>query len=83
MLTAMAMQYKNNFKALIFLLFIISFPSKFFKADGLFSRIAPTVGRLSKSKQPPQVATPFFSAHWRIPHILSQNTVLTPSTRHP
>lgn len=59
------------------------YPFKFFKADGLFSWIALTVGQFSKFEQLAQLVTPFFIAHWRIPQILSQNTVLSPSTRQP
>ena len=45
--------------------------------------IAPTVGQFLHSAQSPQVATFLLRAHLRISHRLSQNTVLTPSARHP
>ena len=61
----------------------VIYPFKFFKADGLFFNNVPTVEHLSKFEHSPQVVTPFFNAHLRIPHILSQNTVLIPSTRQP
>ena len=61
----------------------IFYPFKFSKADGLFSRIAPTVWQVSKSGQSPQVETPLFNAHFRIPHRLSQNTVFAPFIRQP
>ena len=50
---------------------------------GLFSRIAPIVGQVSNSEQSPQVETPLFNAHFRIPHKLSQNTVFSPLIRQP
>ena len=74
----------DKFQIPIFLVLLnVFYPFKFFKADGLFSKIAPTVEHLSKFEHSPQVATLFFNAHWRIPQILSQNTVLIPSTRQP
>ena len=65
------------------LLLYVFYPFKFSKADGLFSKIAPTAGQVSNSEQSPQVETPFPKAHFRISHICSQNTVFAPFVRHP
>lgn len=61
----------------------IVYPFKLSKASGLFERTIPTIPHVSMSGHSPHAATPFFSAHWRIPQSWSQNTVLTPSTRQP
>ena len=73
----------KSFKIKMKLPLYIFYPFKFSKADGLFSRIAPTVWQVSKSGQSPQVETPLFNAHFRIPHRLSQNTVFAPFIRQP
>lgn len=61
----------------------VYYPFKFSNAAGLFEIIAPTVGQISNSGQPPQVETPFSKAHFRISHRCSQNTVFAPFARQP
>ncbi len=56
---------------------------RFSKASGLFEIIAPTIEQVFNSLQSPQIEKPFFSAHLRISHIFSQNTVFVPSMRQP
>ena len=65
------------------LTFLLLQCSRFRRAAGEFAMIAPTVGQFLHSAQSPQVATFLLRAHLRISHRLSQNTVLTPSARHP
>ncbi len=58
-------------------------PRRFSSVSGRFAVTAPTVGHVSISGQSPQVATPFSSAHRRMPQRFSQNTVFAPAARQP
>ena len=62
---------------------IKAYPFRFFKAAGLLAMIGSIVKHVSISGHSQQVATPFFNAHFRISHICSQKTVLTPPARQP
>ena len=56
---------------------------KLFKASGLLAVTASRVGQEFIFVQSPQVVTPFFNAHWRMPQRLSQKTVFLPFIRQP